>query len=86
MENHVQHQGLISCPPLSLYVVDFSAYLRQEQGWIDIFKLTAFDPMLAYSDLPNRFFSNPSGASTQLFLGLVVSPLHLTDMYKSHCY
>ena len=57
---------LVYCKPT---LPSRSTYLRQELRWIDIFMQTVFDPMLAQSDLPNRFISNPSGASTLFFLG-----------------
>jgi hypothetical protein len=69
-----------------LKILNLQFHLTQTGKAMDIFKLTAFDLVLAQPDLPNRFFSNPSGVSTQFFQGRVVSHLHLTDMYKSHCY
>jgi hypothetical protein len=45
-----------------------STYLRQERRWIDNFKQTAFDLMLAQHDIPYRFISNPSCVSTLFFL------------------
>jgi hypothetical protein len=52
-----------------LKILDLWFHLTQTRKAMDIFKLSAFDLMLARPNLINRFLSNPSCASTQLFLG-----------------
>jgi hypothetical protein len=53
-----------------LKILDLQFHLTPTGKAMDIFKLTAFDLMLARPDLSNRLFSNPSCASILHLTGL----------------
>lgn len=72
-----------------LKILDLQFHLTQTGKAMDIFKLTAFDLMLARPDLPNRLFSNPSCTSDLFFReGAGTNPIRINDLSQAqltHC-